>query len=170
MKTITITIDISEETQQPLTVKSTIQEQINFHLKEKETAEKIKKQLNTAIKDLTEETLKELNNRVGADVWFRDRDSFNRIGFRDGIYKNTCYNDWDISISYTVKEVVFGELKYTVPILEKGIKTLLEPSERNFKAWRNKEDQKKYTITDLDTVHKYLEKDYITYFTNQIKP
>ena len=70
MKTITITINISEETQQPLTIASSIQEQINFHLKEKELAEQqIKNRVQELFK-VRDTLLEQLNKEVGADVWF----------------------------------------------------------------------------------------------------
>jgi hypothetical protein len=184
MKTITITINISTEEQQPLTIKSSIQEQINFHLKEKELAEK---QMRERVKELfkiREEILNNLNEQVGADVWFkpnREETYYLEIkltyafkeniavslGFRDGIYKNTSFNDWDIYVATPLTdEIVFGEIKYRKPILDK-IEFHITPSHRRFK----KEDGFGYVtmFTDLSEVHKKLEKDYITYFTNATK-
>jgi len=171
MKTITITINISEEVQQPLTVKASIQEQINFHLQEKVRARNSTIELQKGVKVLRDNILKELNEKVGCDVWYSKQTKegyyYNQLGFKDGIIKNTPYDDWNIIISYSTREVIFGEIKYTVPIVEKGLKVVLEPTEQNGKNWRG--TKQSYVITDLEQVHKYLEKDYLTYFTNGVK-
>jgi len=173
MKTITITINISEESQQPLTIKSSIQEQINFHLKEKEKALKSTIALQKGVIELRDKILLELNEKVGSEVWFSKATPqgyyYNTLWFKNGIYKNTCYDDWNITIFYDKKEVVFGQIKYEVPIVENGLKIVLEPTEENKKEWKNKSNHKKYIITDLDEVHKHLEKDYLTFFTNNLK-
>ena len=169
MKTITITINISSEEQQPLTIKSSIQEQINFHLKEKESAIQSTITLQKAVISLRDKILSELNEKVGSEVWFLKKDYYNKLSFKDGIRRNTCYDDWNITIYYDTKEVVFGQIKYEVPIVENGLKVVLEPTVRNNEEWVSKENQKKYIITDLDQVHKHLEKDYLIYFTNETK-
>lgn len=173
MKTIIITISISEEVQEPLTIKSSIQEQIDFHLKEKEKALESKKVLQKAVISLRNEILAELNKKVGSEVWLSKQTEkgyyYNQLYFKDGIRRNTPYDDWNITISYDTKKVVFGKIEYEVPIVENGLKVVLEPTEENHKQWKSKENQRKYVITDLDQVHKHLEKDYLTYFTNGIK-
>lgn len=173
MKKITITISISEETQQPLAIASSIQEQINFHLKEKERAKESRIILQKGVISLRDKILSELNEKVGSEVWFSKQTEkgyyYNQLYFKDGIRKNTCFDDWNITISYDTKEVVFGQIRYEVPIVENGLKVVLEPTEENNKNWKDKSNQKKYIIKDLDQVHKYLEKDYLTYFTNVIK-
>lgn len=167
MKTITITINISEEVQ-PLTIKSSIQEQINFHLKEKERAKENRIILQKGIISLRDKILSELNEKVGSKVWFSKENDrghyYNQLYFKDGIRRNTPYDDWNITISYDKKDVVFGQIEYEVPIIDNGLKVVLEPTEEN-----NRSNRKKYIITDLNQVHKYLEKDYLTYFTNGIK-
>lgn len=172
MKTIIITINISEETQQPITIKSSIQEQINYHLKEKEKAKENIIILQKSIITLRDKILSELNEKVGSEVWFSKQTKegyyYNTLYFKDGIRRNTCYDDWNITISYDTKQVVFGQIKYEVPIVENGLKVVLEPTEKNRQQWKSKENQKKYIITDLDQVHRYLEKDYLTYFTQQL--
>jgi hypothetical protein len=172
MKTITITINISEEIQQPLTIKSSIQEQINFHLNEKEKARESKIILQKGVISLRDKILKELNEKVGSEVWFSKHTKegyyYNTLWFKDGIRRNTCYDDWNITISYDTKEIIFGQIKYEVPIVENGFKVVLEPTESNNKNWKDKSSTKSYIITDLDAVHKHLEKDYLTYFTNKL--
>lgn len=165
MRTIVITIELPNVEQQ--TVKSTIQEHIAFHLKEKEKAKEVHNTLVKQCENLLEQVRNELNTHVGEEVWFKGRDKFS-IGFRDGIYKNTPYNDWDIRVNYNARKVKYGEIEYTVPNVENGIKLTLEPSEENRKAWKNVSHQKQFNITDLSEVHKYLEKDYLTYFTRKI--
>ena len=173
MKTITITINISEEVQEPLTIAPSIQEQINFHLKEKEKALESKKVLQKGVICLRDKILSELNEKVGSKVWFskatKEGYYYNTLYFKNGIYRNTCYDDWNITISYDTKEVVFGQIKYEVPIVENGLKIVLEPTHKNQQNWKDRVNQKKYIITDLDQVHKCLEKDYITFFTNNQK-
>ena len=170
MKTITITINISEETQQPLTIASSIQEQINFHLKERERAKESRIILQKAIINLRDKILLELNDKVGGEVWFSKQTKegyyYNTLYFKDGIRRNTCYDDWNIIISYDTKKVVFGQMEYEVPIVENGLKIVLEATHHNHENRKEKYMQKKYIITDLEQVHKHLEKDYITYFTN----
>ena len=172
MKTITITINISEEKQEPLTIKSSIQEQINFHLKEKQKAKESKIALQEAVISLRDKILLELNEKVGGEVWFSKATPqgyyYNTLWFKNGIYKNTCYDDWNITISYDNRKVIFGQIEYEVPIVENGLKVVLEPTHTNQKNWKDKSSQKKYIITDLDIVHKHLEKDYLTYFTNKL--
>jgi hypothetical protein len=169
MKTITITININSEEQKPLTIKSSIQEQINFHLKEKEIARQNTIALQKGVIKLRDEILSELNEKVGSEVWFSKETKegyyYNELSFKDGIRRNTSYDDWNITIDYDTKEVVFGQIRYKVPIVENGLKIVLAPAHKNSLNWQHR---KYYTITDLNDVHKYLEKDYLTYFTRNI--
>jgi len=178
MKTITITINISDN--QQTTVKDDIQSKIVYHLEQKELC---KQQLKDRLKKLfkiRETMLKQLNKEVGEKVWFVSKEgeyypNFGykgsvavSMGFRDGIYKNTPYNDWDINIITPAKETItFGEISYTKLDLEK-IKFQIAPTEKNNKL-RSTQQKSEYYFTDLEQVHKFLEKDYITYFTHKNK-
>jgi hypothetical protein len=136
---------------------------------------------------IREELMQQMNETVGADVWFVknfDVNSYNptisrkhkhfqsadqcfavKIGFSDGIYRNTPYNDWDLYIQTPLKgEVKYGEIKYNEPNLD-IIEMYLVKSNHNQTFRMGDSDKISYKIEDINEVHKHLEKDYITYFT-----
>lgn len=180
MKTITFTIKISEDSDTAeLSIKSSIQQQIDYHLKQKELAEQ---QIKTRVHELfkvRDSLLEQLNKELGADAWFvKNKGEYYpsmeivpfekslcvSIGFRDGIYKNTPYNDWDIYVSTPLsKKIVYGNIEYCKPKLDE-VKLYLIPTERKNKKEYGFVYYKEFK--DLSEVHSLAEKDYITYFTN----
>ena len=119
MKTIKIEITISEGTENNIV--SDIKQQIEFHLEQKKIAHKQKVQLQNLITQTRETIKKELNQFLGSEAWFDDKHDFRSLGFRDGIYRNTCYNSFDIIVKYDVETVKYGTIEYTVPNLVKGL-------------------------------------------------
>lgn len=183
MKTITITISIQEEKVQ--TIKGSIMEQINIATANQTLAKKLINQRANELFKIRETIMNQLNETIGADAWFvREREeksyypSLRRnhksyrdtshcgncfavsIGFRDGVYKNTPYNDWDLYIQTPLKEkVVYGNIEYSEPILD-VVEMYLVRTNHN----QNNKFDYAFKIEDLAEVHKHLEKDYITYF------
>jgi hypothetical protein len=151
MKTITITINISEEVQKPLTIKSSIQEQINFHLKEREKANILTAQIKEKSREVLNEMLLKLNKSLGENVWFQMQ---NLLEIK---FQSSC-----IRAEFEQERVQFGNIVYYKSNLE-SLKFLLihcnssmyRPSVTEFKS--------------LEEVNSILEKDYINYFTNGTK-
>ena len=150
MKTITITISISEETQTPLTIKSSIQEQINFHLKEKEKANILTAQIKEKSKQVLNEMLLELNKSIGENVWF------NMQNLLEIKFKASC-----IRANFTQERVQFGNIVYYKSNLE-SLKFLLVHS--NSSMYRPSVTEFK----SVEEVNSILKKDYINYFTEKL--
>lgn len=163
---ITITIEIRQQIQ-PITIQASIAEKIKHFNEASNIAKEQRLELQRNIIKLRDTMLAELNQGVGVELWKLDTHSFNKIGFRDGIYKNTCYNDWDIEIWYESKVIKLGELNYIQPNVEKGIYIKLTSTHRNHEYSRIKgNNQVVHNVTDLSKVHELCEKDYLTYFTH----
>lgn len=151
MKTITIVINITEETQQPLTIKSSIQEQINFHLKEKEREDALTTQLKGTIKQILNEMSVALNKSIGENVWYNMQNIL-EIKFKGN----------SIKAEFTQERVQFGNIVYYKSNFE-SLKFLLvhcnssmyKPSVTEFKS--------------VEEVNNILEKDYINYFTEKLQ-
>ena len=149
MKTITISITISEEIQ-PSTIKSSIQEQIAFHLKEKERAIKLTEQIKKESKNILNEILLELNKKVGEDVWYHLQNLL-QIQFKGN----------SIKAEFTQEKVEFGDIIYYKPNLESLKFILVHSNPSMYRAY----------VTDfksLEQVNNILEKDYIKYFTSKL--
>jgi len=177
-KTITITFEVQDS----VTLKGSIMEKISKFNENKELAISQTKQRVEALHEIKNEVLAQLNKEVGEDVWFIDRwsegsyskecnrrhvgykgDNYMnetafavKISFKDGVVRNTCYNDWDLYIQSPNEEIKYGKLDYLKPNLD-IIEMYLVGSEQN--------RGKVYLIKDISEIHTYLEKDYITYFT-----
>lgn len=173
MKTISFTIKVKEE--QEVKIKDTIQGKIAYHLEQKELS---KKQVGVRVKelfDIRDTLMQQLNDEVGENVWFFDDNGTYHprhekgmgvtIGFRDGVYKNTPYNDWDIYITTPMSEKIeYGEISYQMPKLDE-IRLYISSTEKNE---RSRPSITNYIeFTDLNEVHKLLENDYKTYFTRK---
>ena len=164
---ITITIEIRQQIQ-PITIQASIAEKIKHFNEASVIAKEQRLVLQNQIIKLRDTMLSELNQGVGVELWQRDSHCFNKIGFRNGIYKNTCYNDWDIEIWYESKVVKLGELSYIQPNVEKGIYIKLTPTHKNFERRYGVkgETQVVHNVTDLSKVHEICQNDYLTYFTH----
>lgn len=176
MKTITITIEIKEQEKE--TLKGSIIERIETVKINKLNAEEgIKERVKELIK-IKNSILDKFNQDLGEGVWFEDKrgryypnmsrghkefSDKNRcfavsIGFRDGIYRNTCFNVWDLYIQTPLKEeVVLGQIKYREPKLD-TIEMYLVGSDEVKKG-------RVYKIENIEDIHTILEDDYITYFS-----
>lgn len=172
----TITINIEEYDSKTPTVKETILEQIKAFNEHQVIA---KNQIKARLKDLRvlrAESLKYLNDSLGEDAWeISSRDSATcyypnihhsrrasigiKIGFRDGVYKNTCNNDWDLWFQTPKQpEQTLGKLSYEKLELE-TIEMYLCGSEHN--------NGQVFKINNISEVAKYLQDDYLTYFTRK---
>ena len=177
MKIITFNIPDSNE----LTIKGSILEQIKI-FKEKQV--KAKEQIKARVKELN--TLKAevkayLNGSLGEDIWFdekRNEGSYFlngykegststikaamvQLSFRDGVYKNTSYNDWELCFqSPKNPRFTLGKLEYDTIQLDK-IEMFLVGSSQN--------KGKVHKINDVSEIANYLETDYLTYFTRKDK-
>lgn len=180
MNTLTFTL----ATANPATpIKNLINQKIeDFKAEKAKHAKAISTRVNEMFKMQTE-IMEQLNKEVGADVWFLDKRNVGRytlyygrthinrdrnpcfgvsIGFRDGVYKNTCYNDWDLIIQTPWSdEIKMADMSYRIPNLD-VIEIYLVQTENNEK--HNVSKQISHKITDLSQVHKFLENDYLTYF------
>ncbi len=149
MKTITIIISISEEVQEPLTIKSSIQEQILFHLREKTQAEKIIRELKSQAREMLSGIKEKLNEKVGANLWYTMDDRL-EVQFRGVI----------IRAEYSSEKITFGNIEYYKPSAESLKLEILFPNVNG-----------SYVATplkDLEEVHRLSEKNYINYFTTKV--
>jgi hypothetical protein len=151
MKTITITINISEEVQQPLSIKSSIQEQIKYHLQEKEREASITAQIKEKTKQILNDILLELNKKVGENVWY-SKQNLLEIGFKGN----------SIRAELTQKRIEFGNIVYYKTDLESLKFTLIH---NNYSMYR----PNLIEFKSVEQVNSILEKDYIDYFTNGVK-
>ena len=147
MKTIKIEIKISDNNN---TLISDINEQIKYHLEQKRIADNQIKDLELLIQKTKEEVKRELNSFIGYDVWF-DYYGNTRLGLSRSLEKK--YPNFWISFTYKSDTVRYGNIKYQVPNLEKGIEIQLDS------------DYSKNTIEDLSEVHEICTNVYIDYLT-----
>lgn len=149
MKTITISITISEEIQQPLTIKSSIQERIAYHLIEKEKAIKLTEEIKKESKKALGEILLGLNEKVGESVWCHVQ-NLPRIKFK----ANT------IEAVFDQERVEFGNIVYYKPILDSLTFRLIHCNRSMYRP-------DVVEFVSIDQVNSILEKDYIEYFTSK---
>lgn len=150
MKTITITINISEEIQQPLTIKSSIQEQITFHLKEKENAKKLKIQINKQIKNSLIPIALELNAKVGENLWTLRKEGL-EIGF----------GTTSLRVEFSSERITFGNIEYYKPNIKSIEHQIVYLGGGGYRYISK-------PLQDLEELHNLAKKDYIKYFTNKL--
>lgn len=181
MNTLTFTLSTANPT---TPIKNTIQQKIDEYNAEKAKQDKAVSKRVHEMFAMRETILEQLNKEVGAEVWKIDSRKQNgyssyhtrshkkdssklpcfgvAIGFRDGVYKNTCFNDWDLIIQTPwSNEIKLADKYYRVPNLD-VVEIYLVRTNKNMDY--HAKEQISYKITDLSEVHKYLEKDYLTYF------
>ena len=175
-KTITITFEAQEPSQ---TIQGTIAEQIKTFKENEELARSQRKQRVKHLDQIKNEFMSQLNQEVGEDVFFNESGdegkfypSFKRnhvdrkqgiafgvkLGFNDGMTRNTCYSCWELWFQSPTSKVQLGELNYLQPNLDVIEVYLVDKVRR---------DGKIILINDVSEIHKHLEKDYLTYFTKE---
>ena len=153
MTTITITISVMDEPQKPLTIKSTIQEQIEFHLKEQKNAIEIEKQLETEIKEKLKEIADALNAKVGEDIWvMSEKNSWRTYPEIQFGKKNA------VKLTYDTKKTVFGNIVYVKPKPESIRMVFVDYSIGYGK-----------TVESLDQIHELADAEYVSYFTKKLQ-
>lgn len=150
MKTITITINISEETQQPLTIKSSIQEQINFHLKQKKLSNRLILDLKSKAIDLLQQLKVKLNESVGEDVWV-NRQNRLEIGFASNI----------VRAEFSSEKITFGNIEYYKPSIE-SLKIEVIYLNGSGYSYLSK------PFESIEQVNEIAKKDYIKHFTKKL--
>lgn len=171
-------------------IQNSILDKINLFKEEKLLCEKAVSKRVKEMFEIRNSVMAQLNKELGSDAWFLDKryidcySSNNKrfhdlnentqrcfsvsIGFRNGVYKNTCYNDWDLIIQTPWKEEKkLSDLTIKVPNLD-IVEMYLIKSNGNFNK-KNTKDKIGFLITDLADIHKHLEADYITYFLQKEK-